>query len=35
LVPVGGTPEDMVRDMKKQYDVWGPLVKRIGFTAES
>jgi hypothetical protein len=25
----------MVRDMKKQYDVWGPLVKRIGFTAES
>lgn len=35
LIPVGGTPEDMARDMKKQYDVWGPIVKRIGFTAES
>jgi tripartite-type tricarboxylate transporter receptor subunit TctC len=35
LVPVGGSPEDMARDMKKQFDVWGPLVKRIGFTAES
>jgi len=35
LVPVGGTPEDMARDMKKQYDAWGPIVKRIGFTAES
>jgi tripartite-type tricarboxylate transporter receptor subunit TctC len=35
LVPVGGTQEDMARDMKKQFDVWGPLVKRIGFTAES
>jgi len=34
-VPVGGTPEDMARDMKKQYDHWGPIVKRIGFTAES
>ena len=35
MVPVGGSPEDMVRDMKKQFDVWGPIVKRIGFTAES
>jgi hypothetical protein len=25
----------MARDMKKQYDYWGPSVKRIGFTAES
>jgi tripartite-type tricarboxylate transporter receptor subunit TctC len=35
MVPVGGSPEDMVRDMKKQFDAWGPIVKRIGFTAES
>jgi len=25
----------MARDMKKQFDAWGPIVKRIGFTAES
>ena len=29
------TPDDMARDMKRQYDHWGPIVKRIGFTAES
>lgn len=35
LVPLGGTPEAMARDMKAQYEAWGPIVKRIGFTAES
>lgn len=35
LVPVGSSPEAMVKDMKAQYDRWGPIVKRIGFTAES
>lgn len=35
LVPVGSSPEAMVKDMKTQYDRWGPIVKRIGFTAES
>ena len=35
LVPLGGTPEAMGRDMKVQFDTWGPIVKRIGFTAES
>ena len=35
LVPLGGTPEAMARDMKVQFDAWGPIVKRIGFTAES
>jgi len=35
LTPLGGTPDDMARDMKRQYDYWGPIVKRIGFTAES
>lgn len=35
MTPIGGSPDDMVRDMKKQFDVWGPIVKRIGFSAES
>ena len=35
LTPLGGTPDDMARDMKRQFDYWGPIVKRIGFTAES
>lgn len=35
LVPLGGTPEAMAKDMKAQFDAWGPIVKRIGFTAES
>jgi tripartite-type tricarboxylate transporter receptor subunit TctC len=35
LVPVGGTSDAMVKDMKVQYDAWGPIVKKIGFTAES
>jgi tripartite-type tricarboxylate transporter receptor subunit TctC len=35
LVPLGGAPEAMARDMKAQFDAWGPIVKRIGFTAES
>ena len=35
LVPIGGTAEAMAKDMKAQFDAWGPIVKRIGFTAES
>jgi tripartite-type tricarboxylate transporter receptor subunit TctC len=35
LTPLGGTPDEMARDMKLQYDNWGPIVKKIGFTAES
>ena len=35
LVPLGGSPEDMAKDLKRQFDFWGPIVKRIGFTAES
>ena len=35
MVPVGGSPEDMAKSMKHYYDFWGPLVKKIGFTAES
>ncbi len=35
LVPMGGSPGDMAKDLKRQFDFWGPIVKRIGFTAES
>ncbi len=35
LVPLGGTPEAMAADLKRQTDAWGPIVKKIGFTAES
>jgi tripartite-type tricarboxylate transporter receptor subunit TctC len=35
LVPVGGSIDDMAKDMRRQFDDWGPIVKRIGFTADS
>ncbi len=35
LVPVGSTPQEMARSQKAEYEHWGPLVKKIGFTAES
>jgi tripartite-type tricarboxylate transporter receptor subunit TctC len=35
LVPLGSSPDDMAKDLKRQLDFWGPIVKRIGFTAES
>ena len=35
LVPIGGTADAMAKDLKAQFDAWGPIVKKIGFTAES
>lgn len=35
LLPLGGSSDDMAKDMRRQYDYWGPVVKRIGFSAES
>lgn len=35
LIPYGGSAEDMARSQKAEYDRWGPLIKKIGFTAES
>jgi tripartite-type tricarboxylate transporter receptor subunit TctC len=35
LIAKGSTPEEMARSQKAEYERWGPLVKRIGFTAES
>ena len=35
LIPYGGPAEDMARSQKLEFDRWGPLIKKIGFTAES
>jgi tripartite-type tricarboxylate transporter receptor subunit TctC len=35
LIPFGGTPEAQAASLKAEHDRWGPLIKRIGFTAES
>jgi tripartite-type tricarboxylate transporter receptor subunit TctC len=35
MVPLGGSPEDMAKSMQYYFEFWGPLVKKIGFTAES
>ena len=35
LIPYGGSAEDMARSQKVEFDRWGPLIKKIGFTAES
>jgi tripartite-type tricarboxylate transporter receptor subunit TctC len=35
LVAHGSTAQEMAADVKAEYERWGPLVKQIGFTAES
>jgi tripartite-type tricarboxylate transporter receptor subunit TctC len=35
LLAQGSTAEEMARSQRAEFDRWGPLVKRIGFTAES
>jgi len=35
LTAVGSTPEAMAESQKTESERWGPLVKKIGFTAES
>ncbi|WPH13261.1 Bug family tripartite tricarboxylate transporter substrate binding protein [Variovorax paradoxus] len=35
LVAHGSSPEDMKKSLQSEYERWGPLVKKIGFTAES
>ncbi len=35
LVAQGSTPAEMDRSQKDEFTRWGPLVKKIGFTAES
>ncbi len=31
----GSTPEEMARSQRAEFERWGPLVKRVGFTAGS
>lgn len=35
LIAQGSTPEELGRSQKEQFDKWGPLIKKVGFTAES
>jgi tripartite-type tricarboxylate transporter receptor subunit TctC len=35
LIAMGSTPEAMAKSQREEFDRWGPLVKRVGFTAES
>ena len=35
LVAQGSTPAAMEKSQKDEYTRWGPLVKKVGFTAES
>ena len=35
MLPVGGTAAQMAADQKVQFDYWGPIVKKIGFSAEA
>ena len=35
LSPLGSSPDEMTKEMRRLYEQWGPIVKRIGFTAES
>jgi tripartite-type tricarboxylate transporter receptor subunit TctC len=35
LLAQGSTPEEMAKSQRAEFDRWGPLVKRVGFTAES
>lgn len=35
LVAQGSTPQEMVQSQRREFERWGPLVKKVGFTAES
>ena len=35
LIAQGSTPEELGASQKQQFERWGPLIKKIGFTAES
>ena len=35
LIPFGGSVADQQRSAQAEFDRWGPLIKRIGFTVDS
>ncbi len=35
LIPFGGTPAEQLRSQSDEFERWGPLIKRIGFSVDS
>jgi len=35
LEATSSTPQELAKLLKESYDRWGPIVKKIGFTADS
>jgi tripartite-type tricarboxylate transporter receptor subunit TctC len=35
LEAISSTPQELAKNLKESYDRWGPIVKKIGFTADS
>ena len=35
LIATSSTPEEMARSQQAEFERWGPLVKQIGFTADT
>lgn len=35
LIAFGGTPDEQLKSQRAEYERWGPVVKRVGFTADS
>ncbi len=35
VIPYGGTPADQLRSQTVEFERWGPLIKRIGFSVDS
>jgi tripartite-type tricarboxylate transporter receptor subunit TctC len=35
LIPFGGTPAEQLRSQTVEFERWGPLIKRIGFSVDS
>jgi len=35
LIPFGGTPGDQLKSAQVEFERWGPLIKRIGFSVDS
>jgi tripartite-type tricarboxylate transporter receptor subunit TctC len=35
LIPFGGTPADQLKSSQVEFERWGPLIKRIGFSVDS
>ena len=34
MIALGGTPDDLARAVKREFEVWGPIVKEAGIVVE-